>query len=350
MPLPRRTARDGWRVVTALAGGQPTDVVALKDGTVWVVGDRHVTRPTTPRREGNCVAVTRGGSIPVVWRKKGSENDRHWTKLRGPRCVEQLTRVTASAGGSVWVFGTNPLPEQTPACMAKWNGRGWVERALREEVSTAAALKDDEVWTVSGKLYDRTLTQWVDGKPHDHRLAMSPEVIATRGEGELWAAGFRADRDTLDPAQGNELRLARWDGRRWHKIPSPKPPLPEQEDPRVIVTDLVAIGPSDVWVAANIEVFDEEPGYLLLLHWDGAAWSWQRGSKKSVSDQLVPDGRGGFWLTGVEEDDLQHMKGRRRTPVRLPCPKTSCTWRSPVSPGPPASGEWEWSRKQSTAT
>ncbi|GAA3316663.1 hypothetical protein GCM10020219_036360 [Nonomuraea dietziae] len=66
-------------MVTALAGGLPTDVVALKDGTVWVAGDHPVTRPTTPRREGRCVAVTRDGSIPVVWRKKGSENDRHWT-------------------------------------------------------------------------------------------------------------------------------------------------------------------------------------------------------------------------------------------------------------------------------
>jgi hypothetical protein len=37
--LPRRASRAGWRVVTALAGGLPTDVVAPKDGTVWVVGD-----------------------------------------------------------------------------------------------------------------------------------------------------------------------------------------------------------------------------------------------------------------------------------------------------------------------
>ncbi|GAA3316660.1 hypothetical protein GCM10020219_036350 [Nonomuraea dietziae] len=130
--------------------------------------------------------------------------------------------------------------------------------------------------------------------------------------GSVWVFG------TNPLPQGNELRLARWDGRRWHKIPSPEPPLPEWEDPRVIVTDLVATGPSDVWVAANIEVADEEPGYLLLLHWNGAAWSWQRGSKESGSGQLVPDGRGGFWLTRVEKDDLQHMAGRRRTPVRLP--------------------------------
>ncbi|MEU4329928.1 hypothetical protein [Nonomuraea dietziae] len=41
-------------------------------------------------------------------------------------------------------------------------------------------------------------------------------------------------------------------------------------------------------------------------------------SKEGGSGQLVPDGRGGFWLTQVEKDDLRHMTGRRRMPVRLP--------------------------------
>ncbi|MFG1687116.1 hypothetical protein ACGFNP_43640 [Nonomuraea sp. NPDC049269] len=329
-PAKGTTAKEGWRMIATLADNTTlNDVVALEDGTVWVVG----TKSLPP--EPHCPTA-----VGVVWRNDGTT----WQEIPAPACAETLTQVTASPEGTVWVTGKNEGKPviggfvTEPPCMARWNGGDgaagkWAETKLEGEPGTAAATAGDELWLLTRlEQQERSvLTQWTAGRPSIRKLEMEPAAVAAGGDGEVWVAGTRPGAEEDHSAKRWAPRLARWDGVRWHDLPSPQIPLPRipyadqyEPQPSLSISDLAVLGPREVWVAGQLvwcgqdcDDFHVQP---LLMRWNGSGWSWRFGAAEDEPQgrELVPDGRGGLWLNNWPARRLTHVSGRQRTTLRLP--------------------------------
>ncbi|NUW46879.1 hypothetical protein [Nonomuraea rhodomycinica] len=118
--------------------------------------------------------------------------------------------------------------------MARWTINGWKEHTLANEVVDLAAA-GDESWTVM----DDSVYQLA----RKHRLTTRPRAIDALGPDQVWVAG-------------DGLRLSRWDGGRWHTVPSPRINLRDEVKPKVLgdvmVDDLCVLGPHDVWMSATV--------------------------------------------------------------------------------------------------
>ncbi|NUW46565.1 hypothetical protein [Nonomuraea rhodomycinica] len=98
--------------------------------------------------------------------------------------------------------------------------------------------------------------------------------------------------------------------------------------------DLVGVlGPDDAWAAGHVSSDIQKPGCtphkgdpycaqgrLLILHWNGTAWSQRLGKllEWRTGDRMVPDGSGGMWLPEADGNELTHLTRGRLIPVRLP--------------------------------
>ncbi|NUW33445.1 hypothetical protein HTZ77_18710 [Nonomuraea sp. SMC257] len=309
---PPMTEEEGWRMAVAFNDGDPADVAATRDGQVWVVGGRQM----------DCHHTYPDSFSGAIWRYDGQA----WGSVPGPACAVNLVRVLATREGAVWVLGEGRKSE----CVARWNGTGWTEESRPKDVM--AAVGTDGLWLRKGS----GLVRWSDGSARRYELGMTPQLVSVRGANEAWATGFRRSEDKEPDeytAAENVPHFARWDGRAWHPIPSPKLDLPQ--DARrswVDLTDQFAAGPDDVWavgrVGSDIPAPDCTPveddtcdtARLLILHWDGAAWSQRLGKpvERNIGDQMAPDGSGGFWLPESDGDMLTHLAQGRLAPVHLP--------------------------------
>ncbi|MFF5210132.1 hypothetical protein [Streptosporangium sp. NPDC000396] len=306
-------------MAVAFIDGYPADVAATRDGQVWVVGHRRVDCDTP---------LSSDSSSGAIWRYDGQA----WGPVPGPACALGLAQVLTTWEGAVWVFGE---PRKS-WCVARWNGTGWTEEnRLKTEdrlKKVMAAFGADGLW-----LRKRSgLVRWSGGSTRRYELGMTPLLVSVRGSDEAWAAGFRRSEDKEPDeytAAENVPHFARWDGRAWHPIPSPKLDLPQDaRQSWVDLTDQFVAGPNDLWAVGRVgsdipepdcTVVDDdtcEQARLLILHWDGATWSQQFGKPvaRDIGNRMVPDGSGGFWLPEADGNKLTHLSQGRLTPVQLP--------------------------------
>ncbi|GAA3189975.1 hypothetical protein GCM10010486_68410 [Nonomuraea roseoviolacea subsp. carminata] len=314
---PLMTAGEGWRMAVAFTDGYPADVASTRDGQVWVAGSR----------QKGCTGTDQD-STGAVWRYDG----RAWGTVPAPDCAAELDRVLTTREGAVWVFGTRHASDDR--CVARWDGGGWIEEnGLKGERDVMAASGTDGLWLRKGS----ALVRWTARSTRGYALGMTPELVGVRGSDEAWAAGFRRrEREDADDytAAENVPYFARWNGRAWHSIPSPRLDLPQDaRRSSVQLRDLFAARPAGLWAMGRVSSDIQAPGCvvdkgtpscamgrLLILHWNGTAWSQQLGKLLDwrTGYRMVPDGSGGLWLPETDGNELTHLTRGRLIPVKLP--------------------------------
>jgi hypothetical protein len=274
-------ATSRWRI-SYRVGPVPSTLdaaVAVSPRQVWAIGRAFDRKGPVP-------------TLPVVRRWNG----RAWQVMRLPRAYRRalLVAVAGSSPRNIWLFGWTVA--------LRWNGRRWssVRLPANSDVEAAATLGPADTWlfgTSATWHYDGT--RWRRSRPGF--MVSDASAVSRR---DVWAVGEGRDR----PA------LARWDGRRWRRVPVPSVgPGPYQ-----FLFGVLALPGGDVWVTGGfVRGLDDLPVALRYRH---GTWKRFRGRGEMLG-QAVADGAGGIWAAYSSADDLTtlvHIRAGRWQQVALP--------------------------------
>ncbi|MBO3749888.1 hypothetical protein J5X84_27730 [Streptosporangiaceae bacterium NEAU-GS5] len=295
VPRPWPTAAGSpWSMLvynTFPSSDELNDVVALADGTAWAVGGRFEVGPGPA-----CGAAKTRRALVERW--DGSR----WQEMAAPDGADEFHAVAASSGDDVWAFGLCG----TQPCDAHWDGRSWTIDAQGDQpVTDAVASGGGQVWAVQTKQARR----W-DGRRW--QMTTPPfeveAITAGHAPGEVWAVGAVHSGDTVSAA------AARWNGASW--TTTPLPVLPRvKADQQVVLHEVAAAGSTDIWARGLISWdCDEDCGGmpLLVMHWNGAEWSYalQHGMSPTRVSAIDVSRWTGLWQAGGGSMSLYLTDGR----------------------------------------
>lgn len=264
-----------------------TDAGVTADGTIWAVHQEELG--------------------PQPWRWDGGR----WTAFEVPERLGGGPSVVAAVSrDQAWVFGAN---DRGKGYAATFEGGRWVG----EYPTAAGKVELDGGWTFvlaygPWVVNDGLTLRWNGGRWQSAELGFGPNVLAGNGD-EVWAVG--------------ETGAARWEGGAWRAVG-----LPVTSEGTAHFFDAAVLGDGQVWVF-GMAAWEEGAGERVVrnrqfgLRFAKGAWHcvWDLSTR-----QAEPDGRGGMWLVGADDEDgdeLWHLSGDGRwTRQRLPVPRGSRAW------------------------
>jgi len=252
----------------------------------------HIVKQVHNGSLGNFTAVTaagpndawafNSGSVPTAWRLSGSA----WTQVPFPGLAnERVVAAGAVSASDAWAFTSNG----TQSRALRWNGTTWtVERSFSRAIGGAAVLGASDVWVFGSPEYPgQGLGAWHYNGRGWSRPASGHGLDGGSGlsAGNIWAFGG-AD-------------VAHWDGSAWSRtsLASLLPAKQQLNDPTI--TGIYAQSRHSVYAIGNGNLQDEG-GPLVILHWNGSAWSRLAQGNYGIGtlpdQQVSPDGHGGLWI------------------------------------------------------
>jgi hypothetical protein len=251
-----------------------------------------------------------GSAAPTAFRSTGSA----WSPAPFPgRPGERVLAAQTTAAVDVWAFTTNG----TTSRALRWNGSRWsVAGSFPREISGATVVSNSDVWVFGDQFQPGgVLGTWhFNGRAWTH----VPGEAGLHGGSALSGRSIWAFGGT---------KVAHWNGRAWTAT-SVASLLPARDqnglnDPGL--TAIYAQSPTSVW-AVGTGAREDEGGPLVVLHFNGRAWSRAALSGAFPGDpafgQVAPDGRGGLWIPmpGNEggRGHLVHYAGGHLTAAVLP--------------------------------
>ena len=212
-----------------------------------------------------------------------------------------------------------PLPATASPCPPAWRlvagpNPTWRYNQLRALAVVSAA----DVWAV-GTASGRPLAAHWDGSawsvapmPNTGLNTVTLYGAAALGPNDVWAVGSGYT------ANGDEQTLiVHWDGSAWRRVPSPNPGTYSNA-----LSSVTAIAPDDVWAAGTSYTEGGAVTPILIVHWDGRAWSrvaapWVVPGDLRALDAVAADD---IWAVGVvgEEPLTLHWDGTAWSQVFLP--------------------------------
>lgn len=272
---PASASSSSWyQVLQVNRSGGFSDLAAIGKTDVWAVAD---------------LWTKRGDTIyhPLIRHYDGSG----WRTVTIPGAPKfESDQVTASAANNVWVIGLTPGALAHSAAY-RYDGSRWHKIPVPATTSFqgAVALGPDSVWAVgsSGTVFaphcdvSASVFHWNGTRWRGYCVAggnLAPESISASGRNNVWISG------TVPAHKGQRVVAYRWNGTGWHNTGLPGVP---DNAPGVS-----ALSADSVWLGWFTETSAD------ALHWDGRHWRRQviPGDVTADPDNVVPDGRGGYWF------------------------------------------------------
>jgi hypothetical protein len=285
----------GWRItlnLTAKHNPQFTAITATGPAAAWAF---EAFDPGT-------------GARSAAWQLTGGG----WHKAAFPgRASEQVIAAASSSASNVWAFSNLNFGSGGSRAL-RWNGHAWtVLGTFGRPLAGAAVLGPKDVWAFGQDFFFR-------GKPlgarhwNGHRWTAPPsghDLVAGSGRAanDVWAVGGK--------------QVAHWNGHTWKRtsVASLLPPTT-----LFVHSSLVGVyeqSPTSVWAVGSGNRQDEG-GPVVVLHYDGHAWSKAAQSGFGNPSQIVPDGSGGLWIpvpfTAGGPGQIVHFTGGKLHQVPLP--------------------------------
>jgi hypothetical protein len=261
-----------------------------------------------------------GAVAPTAFRRSGAT----WTPAPFPgHSDERVVTAQATSAANVWAFTTNG----TRSRALRWNGTSWsVAGSFSREIAGAVVISRTDVWVFG----DQFQPGGVLGTWHFNGRAW----IHVPGEGSL-NGGSALSAASIWAFGGTHV--AHWNGRAWSAT-SVASLLPARDksglnDPAVMA--IYAQSATSVWAVGNGNR-EDEGGPLVVLHFNGQAWSQVAESQAfggfDAFGQVAPDGRDGLWIPvpGSEggPSHLVHYSGGHLTAAVLPAAAARITVQS----------------------
>jgi hypothetical protein len=256
-----------------------------------------------------------------------------WTNSPYPRPAGRyltLAGLYAAARPAVWAVGSaGDLPPRP--LILRWDGTQWRQDALPlPGALTGQLLAVDgtgpaDVWAVGGQVdLDRPgspaqpLALHWDGMEwtvSPIAEALGPTITLTAvwagDPANTWVVGYEGSPFTWY-AESQTPVAARWDGRRWQRVPVPEPATAVcPADAPTRLTAVAGTGPHDVWAvgyctagATTLEFDTVFPSRGVAYRWDGRAWTDVALPNPYASQTfygLTAEPTGAVWVVGQED-------------------------------------------------
>src|ERR1700677_1409896 len=268
-----------WRIAKDLpAGPEGFAVTAAGPGSEWAFG-------------GN------GKGKPTAWENRGAG----WSQVPFPGTPgEEVTAAGASSASNVWVFTDHVGDDGGGVGAMRWNGSTWSSVGLWYigQIDSAAVLSPTDVWVFGAPM----AWHW-NGKGWW-------EVSAT-GDGPLVNGGSALSADDAwvygavsGAAEAPGADVAHWNGSSWKNVSLANLLTTSQQGPGE-ANSVYEQSPDSVYAlgTASVYVSTGNPGgtELILLHWNGSAWSRvaRVPGLSGTGGEISGDGHGGLWLANV---------------------------------------------------
>jgi hypothetical protein len=307
----------GWRV---------SAVFGPRTGVTYIHGFVATSGTDAWATVSSCAPCGGPGEVQTQWIERWS--GRRWMKISGPK-VSMFAGgfLAASSATDAWLF-TSAAQRNA----LRWNGRRWTVRTVPPWVvrnggrsgivnATTADFSPSDLWVFSsGNEKTPFAARYRDGHWSKVILPAFAAQVSAVAPDDIWATGFRS-------TSPNGV-LMHWNGRTWRTlhIPAPTNVPPHATE---YVSDVLSIGPSDVWLQRNIAVGSQGARTLYLMHWNGRTWTRVhfRFHTSFVND-TAQDGHGGIWIVSNGPKPryqwfFDHLNGGRWSRQRPPATATT---------------------------
>jgi hypothetical protein len=228
--------------------------------------------------------------------------------------------LAASGPGNAWAVENcaKPCVASHGEVLRQWTGTAWQPRPLPSvgSVTQVAAVPGSTVaWAITGiragSLVRGVAVRWT-GKswaaPVLFPVGVMLDEIVAEGPSDVWVFGFRQ--------QNQDSYAAHYNGKTWQTAPSPG----------FEVASVAARSASDVWVLG----IGHNPGGLGISHWNGRSWTRSTlpalpaGVGAVAVQDAITTGPQDVWAYGYQGSQsssvavLLHLHGNRWTRVTIP--------------------------------
>jgi hypothetical protein len=222
-------------------------------------------------------------------------NGESWVAMTPPASQINLsasyaTAIGASSPRNVWIVGSSGS-----GYALRWDGASWTKFSFHRylNMTGTAVFSAKDVWAFGETGSYQPFVRRFNGRGWQSIATPAvPYATSALSSKDIWAAG-----PTLSTAQElpgtYENLLMHWTGKAWHSVLMPRLGLPGRE--HLIVNGVLALGPRDVWVAAEITDSNRDDLRAELLNWNGKVWRAFRSPVNGLGS-LASGGNGGLWL------------------------------------------------------
>jgi hypothetical protein len=199
----------GWRVApSSVAGVGTLRLAAISARDVWAVG-------STTTGSGNTTKIV---TLAQHW------DGRLWQIVHSPSLVADenlLVAVAAASARDVWAAGWAEIKGKGLPLMLHWDGTRWSKAAVADPksiVTGLAAISAHDVWSAGSVMQHWDGNRWSTiplAAPAQKILGVGATDVAAISARDVWAVGAVA----VSRQEARTL-VERWDGARWHVVPS----------------------------------------------------------------------------------------------------------------------------------
>jgi len=285
-----------WRVVKQLPGGEGGyAVTAAGPRSEWAFG-------------GN------GSGKPTAWLNTGSG----WSQVAFPGTPGELvTAAAASSPSNVWVFTDHAGDAGGGVGAMRWNGTAWSQVGLWYigQIDSASVLSPTDVWVFGFPMawHWNGKGWWMVSDTRDYPMVDGGSALSADDAWVYGAGGGSAATEQAD--------VAHWNGKSW-KSTSLASLLYQG-----VVNSVYEQSPDSVYVLGSAAVgaspSNPSGAALILLYWNGSAWSrvTQASGLSGTDGEIAGDGHGGLWLADIITQHgraLLHYSGGKLTSAGMP--------------------------------
>ena len=315
----------------ALSGHSGSKVPGPLAGSADQDGPVQVFRPKGSLRRRAALAAT--GAVLLIG---GASGITLWAHARGSTALPQAagnaerTHATvttwsraSSPGGNALLEGVSTGPDtnawavgdygHNQALILRWNGAAWSRTAspspgIASFLSSVSTGPGGSAWAVGEQstpsgAWRALILHW-NGAAWSRTASPSPGgsadlfAVSTGPAGSAWAVGDTCTSSCNTPSETDQILILRWNGAAWSQVASPSP-----RGSAALLS--VSTGPGDsAWAVGRICIprcGTSSIDRTLILHWNGAAWSQvaspsPRGSAELVGVSAGSDGSA--WAVG----------------------------------------------------
>jgi hypothetical protein len=284
----------GWRItlnLTAKHNPQFTAITATGPAAAWAF---EAFDPGT-------------GARSAAWQLTG----RGWRQAAFPgRVNEQVITAASSSASNVWAFSNLNFGSGGSRAL-RWNGHAWtVLGTFGRPLAGAAVLGPRDVWAFGEDIFGSSALGARHWNGHSWTAPPSGHGLTAGGGlagNDVWAVGGK--------------QVAHWNGHTWKRT-SLASLLPKNTlFVHASLDGIYEQSPTSVWAVGSGNRQDEG-GPVVVLHFDGHAWSKAAQGGFGNPAQIVPDGSGGLWIPvpGIdgEPGQIVHFTGGKLQEATLP--------------------------------
>ncbi len=277
---------------------------------------------------------------------------RRWTGSRWatepvPASVTNVssTVISANSATAVWAFANTEGSKNGDTAL-QWTGSGWkpFRFANNTNINAAAVLGPADAWAF-GEFFEGKSGPYVrhfNGTSwHTVHTPIQPDSASATAPGNVWIVGPTAK--TLLTAHPL-YEAAVWSRGAWHLRKFPKLKLPSGT--AAFTSQVLALGPRNVWVDFGLSKGEGVAPGAVLLHYNGSTWARVSVPFKStfLMSSMTSDGRGGIWIATTADDGLlqymYHLNAGRWTRMLMPSHPGDGTEVQAVAHQPGTSSVW----------